>query len=235
MQRLFLIPPSEGKNSFARFDEEKLSFNFSKPLEIAINATEKDLKCTWKRYQEWIDLNKKISKARTNSAIEIYTGSMYKAIDYQNMSFEAWKFFENNFLILSWMYGLLRPLDRIGNYKLPIETKWLYDFHWDKIAQTVAMQNAAFIVNLLPNSYAKLIWIWKTSKQKQLREIFEKQGKKIINIEFFQPNWAKFTHWVKKVRWDFINQICKQNHFNYKDYDFSENDWMINLKIICWI
>jgi hypothetical protein len=45
MKILFLIPPSEGKNSLADYYDEELSFRFRKPLEIAHNATEKDLKC----------------------------------------------------------------------------------------------------------------------------------------------------------------------------------------------
>jgi hypothetical protein len=43
---LFLLPPSEGKNSDNRFDLEKLSFKFEKPQDIANNVTEKDLKCS---------------------------------------------------------------------------------------------------------------------------------------------------------------------------------------------
>jgi hypothetical protein len=43
---LFLIPPSEGKNPENKYTKESLSFVFEKPLEIAQNVTEKDLKCT---------------------------------------------------------------------------------------------------------------------------------------------------------------------------------------------
>jgi hypothetical protein len=45
MKILFLIPPSEGKNPENLYDLEELTYTFSKPLEIAQNANEKDLKC----------------------------------------------------------------------------------------------------------------------------------------------------------------------------------------------
>ncbi len=48
---------------------------------------------------------------------------MYNAIDYHNMNLKGKQYFENNFKILSGMYGIVSPLDMIGNYKLPIETK----------------------------------------------------------------------------------------------------------------
>jgi len=43
---IFLLPPSEGKKSENKFKSEKLSFNFEKPLKIAENVSEKDLKCS---------------------------------------------------------------------------------------------------------------------------------------------------------------------------------------------
>jgi hypothetical protein len=43
---IFLIPPSEGKNTKNTFEKEDISFNFEKPKFISENVTEKDLKCT---------------------------------------------------------------------------------------------------------------------------------------------------------------------------------------------
>jgi len=46
MKILFLLPPSEGKNPENKYNSEKLSFHLEKPLNIAENVTEKDLKCS---------------------------------------------------------------------------------------------------------------------------------------------------------------------------------------------
>lgn len=107
---------------------ELLSFPFQKPLVIAQNATEKDLKCSGKRYQEALDLNATIEKSLTLPAIERYDGVMFDAINYEGLSSEGKRYFDQHFLIFSGIYGLVKPQDRIGNYKLPIETKGLYQF-----------------------------------------------------------------------------------------------------------
>ena len=48
---------------------------------------------------------------------------MYKAIDYLSLSEKGKAYFDEHFLILSGMYGIVSPQDKIGNYKLPIDTK----------------------------------------------------------------------------------------------------------------
>ena len=196
---IYLLPPSEWKNSENIFSSESLSFPFEKPLEIAKNATEKDLKCKDKRFQEAQNLNINILNSQTNFALSRYDWVMYSAIDYQNMSKKWQKYFENHFLILSGMYGIVKPKDHIANYKLPIETKWLYNFWWEKITQTLQEINADIIVDLLPNSYKKMI-------------DFSLLSAEIYEIDFVEnTEWKtkKISHWVKKIKWEFIKNICE--------------------------
>ena len=65
MKIIFLIPPSETKHNSSFYKKEELCFVFEKPLDISQNATERDLKCKWKRYDEAITLNKNIEKSYT--------------------------------------------------------------------------------------------------------------------------------------------------------------------------
>jgi cytoplasmic iron level regulating protein YaaA (DUF328/UPF0246 family) len=157
MKIIYLLPPSEGKNSWWKLWPEKLSCTFDKPLDIAINATQKDLKCKDKRYEEGISLNENIETSEKMAAISRYSWVMYNAIDYSGMNDGGKKYFENNFKIFSWMYWALSPLDCIWNYKLPIETKWLYKFWWDTITNYLNKFEADFIVDMLPWSYAKMV------------------------------------------------------------------------------
>lgn len=223
MKTLFLIAPSEGKNKHSEHiskksdqNKETLSFKFEKPLDIAFGANEKDLKCSGDRYIEGIKLNKNIiNPTETMSAIYRYSGVMYNAIDYADMS-ETWKrFFEENFLILSGMYGLLKPLDEIWNYKLPIETKWLYQFWWDKIVKKIIELKPDMIVNLLPMSYAKMIWIWQKNPSK-----LEQNGIKVVNVNFLKNDGNKISHGVKWLRWSWIKNICENEIVDYKDFDW---------------
>jgi len=203
MKILFLLPPSEGKNAQWEMWEEKLSFDFQKPKEIAVNVTEKDLKCSWNRYQEGLEFNKILfereSKKSVSTAIYRYSGLMINAIDYFGMQPEGKKYFEENFLIFSGMYAIVNPLDQIGNYKLPIETKWLAKYWQSEVTQALNDSQADYIVNLLPLSYQKMI-DFKTLKPW------------VININFLTEKngkIVKISHWVKKIKWEWIKNVSE--------------------------
>jgi len=120
---------------------------------------------------------------------------MYKNIDYDNLD-ESWKvYFNDNFLILSGMYGILRPFDKIWNYKLPIETKTLSWYWKNYITKSLNDIDCDYIVDLLPDSYKKMIDL-------------KKLNKKLIEVNFLQENWKRLSHWVKVIKWKFINEIC---------------------------
>ena len=211
---IFLLPPSEWKNKWEvseTREEEKLSFDFLKPKNIAASATEKDLKCIGKRFEEWIVLNKKCIDWKSGDymkAIERYSGVMYNAIWYNSLS-EKWRqFFDQTFLILSGMYGLVCPQDIIGNYKLPIETKWLLNFWWDAITKQIQDVKPDYIVNLLPLSYQKMI-------------DFNVLSSQIVHVNFYTEKdgeLKKMTHWVKKVKWEWIKKICEAEIDDYKKF-----------------
>lgn len=240
MKIIYLLPPSEGKNAWWDVWKEKLSFLFKKPLEIAVNVSEKDLKCKGKRYEEGIRLNTSLlnslwqastsklplrsgshlsweereaavssspqgeelrwGKIELLPAISRYSWVMYNAINYEWMSVSGKKYFEDNFFILSGMYWLVRPLDIIWNYKLPIETKGLYEYWGNTITQALDDVQADYIVDMLPLSYAKVI-DWKNLKTS------------VIKINFLHnKDWElkKITHGVKKVKGEYIKNICEQ-------------------------
>ena len=224
MNIVYLLPPSEWKNAWGHIWTEILSFSFEKPHEIAISATQKDLKCTGKRYEEGISMNKKIAeKTEVLSAIFRYSWVMYSAISYNKMT-EKWKkYFDENFLILSGMYGILKPQDMISNYKLPIETKWLREFWGDRITRSLNTLEADIIVDLLPNSYKKMI-DWKNIIAQ------------IVRIDFYSEEWKKLTHGVKKVKWDCIREICEKWYTNISDFSgervqISENEYHISITV----
>lgn len=220
MKIIFLIPPSEGKNIlWEKKGKEELSFIFEKPLNIAKNATEKDLKCTWKRYLEAISLNENIWKSEVLEAIKRYSWVMFNHIDFEGMDKKAKDFFLENFLIISWIYWLLKPNDKIWNYKLPISTKWIYDFWWNKIFEKIVEQEPDFIVNLLPKDYEKVLFLKKNIK------ILEEKNIRFINVNFLKKDWKKVSHGVKVIKWKFINDICKNQISDYKKFswDIKEN------------
>jgi len=199
MKTIYLLPPSEGKNMWWVEWEESTSFSFKKPVDIWKNATEKDLKCSGKRYEEGIELNSHIQESQKLSAISRYSGVMYNAIDYTGMTEGGRQYFDEHFLILSGMYGILRPSDMIGNYKLPVETKWLKDFWGDHITDALNNLDVDMVVDLLPGSYAKMI---------QWKEI----QATVVRINFLHTKngeLKKMTHGVKKVKGEYIKKWCE--------------------------
>ncbi len=212
MKILYLLPPSEWKNPLGIKWAESLSFAFEKPMHIAKNATERDLKCKEKRYEEGIELNTHIEDSPILPAIERYSGVMYTAIGYDTMSKQAKTYFQNHFLILSGMYGILKPTDMIGNYKLPIETKWLKDFWGSQITETLNDMQVDVVVDVLPKSYAKMI-DWSELKAH------------IIRINFLHNrDWKlqKMTHGVKKVKGEYIYQVCQSWGIDISDLDMTQ-------------
>ena len=238
MKILFLLPPSEGKTSWWNFKEEKLTFVFDKPCEIATNVTEKDLKCSWARYEEWLNLNKTLcewNQKKFLEAIERYSWVMYSAIDYLWMNSIWKKFFEEKFLIFSGMYGIIKPLDIIWNYKLPLDKAYHYKFWWDKIPDTIINEKPEYIVNLLPINYAKLIWLWTNcSRHKKKLEKIINAWIKVVNINFLKEDWKKVSHGVKKIKGEWIKNICENNLTNIEQFwwEVVNNWWIIDINII---
>ncbi len=238
MKILFLLPPSEWKTSWWEYSKEELSFNFEKPCQIASNVTKKDLKCIWKRFEEGLVLNKTLCEWKQKEFIEAinrYSWVMYSAIDYNSMSVSWKKFFEDNFLIFSWMYGIVKILDKVGNYKLPLEKADLYKFWWDKIPDKIIELKPDYIVNLLPINYAKLIWLaTNCNRHKKKLEKIINSWIKVININFLKPDWKKISHWVKKIKWEWIKNICENNILDYKKFwwNIIENWNIIDVNII---
>lgn len=68
--------------------------------------------------EEAINLNRKILTASTQPAIKLYRGVMYQALDYPSLSAKARDRLQKQALIVSGLYGLLRPADCIPPYKL---------------------------------------------------------------------------------------------------------------------
>jgi uncharacterized protein len=203
MQKIiFLLPPSEGKKSWGQLWTEKLSYFFEKPKNIVKRAIEKDLKCKGKRFEEaqkWNQICLKNNESYLSPAIARYTGVMYTAIDYTHMPSEAREIFDTHFLICSGMYGLLRPQDLIANYKLPIEAKWLSGYWRENITQTLNDMWNIIVVDLLPESYKKMIdWKKIHATRIQIEFLEEKQGKK-----------KKMTHGVKQVKGVWIKKLCE--------------------------
>lgn len=64
------------------------------------------------------------SKEKTLTAIERYTGVMFKYLDYRSLNQQSKHNAEESMLIIDGLFGLLAITDLIPNYKLPIGSKF---------------------------------------------------------------------------------------------------------------
>jgi cytoplasmic iron level regulating protein YaaA (DUF328/UPF0246 family) len=105
-------------------------------------------------------------KNQQRQAILAFDGDVYGGIDKINFNEKDFDFAQKHIVILSGLYGLLRPLDSIKPYRLEMGTNFknikffiknLYEFWEDKIAEEINKTPAKILVNLASQEYFSVI------------------------------------------------------------------------------
>ena len=117
----------------------------------------------YERNQNWtLPFNPENSR----QAIFTFDGDVYKGLDAYSLDQKLLPKLQNTVLIISGLYGLLKPLDLIQPYRLEMKTKFqvgkndnLYDFWRQKItkALNVELSDDGLLINLASNEYFKAI------------------------------------------------------------------------------
>lgn len=185
-------------------------------------------------YERFQNFDTQVSK----QAIFAYTGDVYQNIDKQNFSQEQINFLQDHLLIISGLYGALKPLDLIKPYRLEMSVilpnlEKLANFWQDHatayINQILVTHSSKYLINLASNEYAIAI------NQHNLQY-------PIINIHFKEERNNKLQIIginAKKARGKMINYITKNlidtpeklQKFTELNYQFhknqsSEQDWV---------
>jgi len=171
---LILLPPSEGKASGGEglpLDLESLSFGeFNKSRALLIKSIEQLSRKPKAAHKTLGVKGVALDKARTDNAdvmssptqpaIERYTGVMYEAIDYQSLDDSAKRIFSKSTLIMSGLFGMVRPFDLIPTYKLKMGAKVRLNKScstiWKPlITKSLAQSTEADVIwDLLPNEHS---------------------------------------------------------------------------------
>jgi uncharacterized protein len=144
-------------------------------------------------------------------AIYAFAGDVYAGFEVHSLDEEAVLFAQDHLRILSGLYGLLRPLDRIRPYRLEMATRWapgrkadLYGFWGDRIAQTLAddlrNQDGDVLINLASKEY------WAAAERHLPTDI------RVIEIDFREEgsNGLRFnTFAAKRARGMMAHYICE--------------------------
>jgi len=119
----------------------------------------------YQRFQSFLDAPE--GDAARPAALA-FAGDTYVGLDAPSLSADDLTYAQQHLRILSGLYGLLRPLDRIQPYRLEMGTRLdtrrgadLYAFWGDRIAQALndvfAGQEVPVLVNLASNEYFKAV------------------------------------------------------------------------------
>lgn len=188
------------------------------------------------RFQEWSD--KSILNGRSGCAGAVFNGEVYRGLDAISMAPKELQYAQEHLIILSGLYGLLRPLDVIHPYRLEMGTKWsvtpskknLYQYWGKKLAEKINTDNDdGIIVNLASNEYFKAL-DKKTLKGRIITCTFK---------EFKNGEYKVVMVYAKKAR-GFMARYIIKNHitdpeqmklFDTEGYMFnvnlsSEDEWV---------
>tara|TARA_B100001778_G_C18576506_1_gene625247 strand:- start:828 stop:1571 length:744 start_codon:yes stop_codon:yes gene_type:complete len=232
-----IISPAKKLNTDLNVLNSEMSFSFLKESTELISELKKftvtqvkDLmnlsvnlaNINWNRFQSW-----GIDNLNTCHPIFMFQGDVYKSMRADDFSDKELEFAQENLRILSGLYGLLKPLDKILPYRLEMGTKFnnskgkdLYTFWGDKIYDKLYsdLTQDEVLINLASNEYSRASRLNKLSNP-IITPIFKdyKNGK-LKTISFF----------AKRARGEMCsyiirNQIVKVDDlklFNNKGYSF---------------
>lgn len=147
----------------AEFIQSHLKTKDPKFLQDLMEISPKLADENWQRNQDW---KAKPASKESTAAIMAFTGEVYRGLDAASLSHEALDYLQKNYRILSGLYGLLKPSDRIMLYRLEMgrpfqfdKYKNLYDFWKEKVTEQLnkELKKDDFLVMCASTEYGKVI------------------------------------------------------------------------------
>lgn len=182
----------------------------------------------WQRNQVW---KAKPSPKKSSQALYAFNGEVYKGLDAETLDEKSTKYLQENFRMISGLYGLLRPSDRIMPYRLEMgrtfkfeKNRNLYSFWQEKITSELKseLKKNEILLNLASNEYFKVI------NQKELKS-------HIVNVEFKEIRNGKpetIVVYTKHAR-GLLSRFCAET--NAKKLDdvkaFNLSNYLIDEKL----
>jgi len=213
-------------NRLVRILKKKSVEDIKSLMHISDNLAELNLK----RYKSF---SKKYTADNSKSAIMAFKGDVYTGLDAESLSREALDYANEHVRILSGLYGMLLPYDRMQPYRLEMGTRLenkqgtnLYHYWGDSITKALnkelKAQDSETIVNLASNEYFKAV------NKKKLKA-------KIIDIDFREDKGGEYkfvSFFAKKARGTMTRYIVENQinspedlrGFDNDDYRFEEDN-----------
>lgn len=207
---------------------KKLQKLSKKQLADLMSISEQLSNLNHERYQNWVSPEELNSNAKP--AVTVFTGEVYKGLAVEDFTSEDFEKAQQQLLILSGLYGVLRPLDLMYPYRLEMGTKFevtpkmnnLYKFWGSKIAEYINSQceEGELIVNLASNEYFKAV-----DKQKIKNRIITPVFKELKGDKFkVIMMYAKHARgaMAREIVINSYSTIEEIKSYNVDGYSFSE-------------
>ena len=201
--------------------------NLSAPdLSSLMGISPKLSELNWSRNQDFQKIDSK-----EKEAIFAFNGDVYDGIDANTINTSNHEKLQNSLRILSGLYGILKPFDKIKAYRLEMGTKIsingsknLYDFWKENVTKSLVneVNENDIIVNLASNEYFSVIdqsLISNTIVNPQFKDF--KNGKLKIISFYAKKARGLMTRFLIDNE---INSLSEIESFNSSGYMFSQNE-----------
>ena len=180
----------------------------------------------WSRNQDFQKIDSK-----EKEAIFAFNGDVYDGIDANTINTSNHEKLQNSLRILSGLYGILKPFDKIKAYRLEMGTKIsingsknLYDFWKENVTKSLVneVNENDIIVNLASNEYFSVIdqsLISNSIVNPQFKDF--KNGKLKIISFYAKKARGLMTRFLIDNE---INSLSDIESFNSSGYMFSQNE-----------
>jgi cytoplasmic iron level regulating protein YaaA (DUF328/UPF0246 family) len=171
-------------------------------------------------------------KEKCRQALFAFDGDVYTGLDAYNLSENELDFAQDNLLILSGMYGVLRPLDTIEAYRLEMGRslstergnnlyQWWGDRITDEIQKALKKSDSQVLLNLASNEYFKSVNTKKLNANIVAPQFKDEKNGKYKVVSFFAKKargaMARFVIQNKIQNPDLIKAFEWEGyHFNSK-------------------
>lgn len=148
----------------------------------------------------------------TSKAILTYNGLSFKNLDYESLDNDSQLFLNEHLRIISGLYGILKPLDGIINYRLEMNYAHIY---WTNLKNYFKDEN--FVLDLASKEYSKIF-----NDDNIIKVVFyEEKNHKLVeqstNVKIMRGLFLRYIALNKITEYDDLKKI------EINDYKYSED------------
>lgn len=171
-------------------------------------------------------------------AIFSYDGIQYTYMSPSSFTDSMLEYAEKNLRIISGLYGLLRPLDGVGTYRLEMESPIsipgygdLYSYWGGKIASSL-MEDDRLLVNLASAEYSKAVLPYLPSTVNVVTPVFLdwEKGRYVSKGVYAKMERGEMVRFLAETRAETVEDIMK---FSSRGYEFSR--FLSDSNTLCFV